>query len=83
MFAIITFINIANAQVKNESKDSLVVKPEIFNSLKKAEPGDINPGTPMMLDPSTTPMYYENFVLIIEGEFMKIVMEINGTKLII
>lgn len=41
MLAIITFINIANTQVKNESKDSLIVKPELFNSLKKAEPGDI------------------------------------------
>jgi len=74
MLAIITFINIANAQVKNESKDSLVLKPEIFNSLKKVEPGDIESGKPMMLDPSNTPMYYENFVLIKEGEFMKIMM---------
>ena len=74
MLAIITFINIANTQVKNESKDSLIVKPELFNSLKKAEPGDIESGTPMMLDPSTTPMYYENFVLIKEGDFIKIMM---------
>ena len=74
ILAIITFINIANAQVKNESKKSLIVKPEILNSLKKAEPGDIDSGTPMMLDPSTIPMYYENFVLIKEGEFMKIMM---------
>jgi hypothetical protein len=72
MLAIITFINIANTQVKNESKDSLIVKPELFNSLKKAEPGDIDSGTPMMLDPLTTPMYYENFVLIKEGDFIKI-----------
>lgn len=74
MLAIITFINIANAQVKNELKDSLAVIHEIFNSLKKAEPGDIDSGTPMMLNPSTTPMFYENFVLIKEGEFMKIMM---------
>jgi peroxiredoxin len=74
MLAIITFINIANTQVKNESKDSLIVKPELFNSLKKAEPGDIDSGTPMMLDPLTTPMYYENFVLIKEGDFIKIMM---------
>jgi peroxiredoxin len=74
MLAIITFVNIANAQVKNEPKDTLIVKPEIFNSLKKAEPGDIESGTPMMLNPSTTPMYYENFVLIKEGDFIKIML---------
>lgn len=74
MFAMITLINFATAQVKNDSKDSLIVKPKIFKSLKKAGPGDIDSGTPIMLNPSTTPMYNENFVLIKEGEFMKIMM---------
>ena len=74
MLAIITFINIANAQVKNELKDSLAVKHEILNNLKKAEPGDIDSSKPMKLDPSTTPMYYENFVLIKKDDLMKILM---------
>jgi peroxiredoxin len=74
IFAIITYINIVHAQVKNESKDSLVVKPEIFNSLKKAEPGDMDPSQPMMLNPSETPMYKEDYSLIKQTEFMSIMM---------
>ena len=90
ILSIITFVNFANAQVKNESNDSLKVKPEIFNRLKKAGPGDIESGTPMMLDPSTTPMYFENYALIKEGDFLKIMMSgdyipepyIDGNKVV-
>ena len=74
ILSITTIIYFASAQVKNESKDSLAMKHEILSGLKKAEPGDINVDKPMMLDPSTTPMYYENFALINEGEFMKVMM---------
>jgi hypothetical protein len=43
LFTFITFINIGCVQEKIESKDSSKVKPEIFNSLKKAEEGDLDP----------------------------------------
>lgn len=74
-FAITVILSNAIAQVTNVSQNTLA-KNNItkLENLKKAEPGDIYSGTPMMLDPSTTPMYYENFVLIKEGEFMKIMM---------
>ncbi|MFM7644848.1 MAG: TlpA family protein disulfide reductase [Sphingomonadales bacterium] len=70
-------MNIANAQVKKESKDTLLIKPKIFNGLKKAEPGDIDPGQPMMLNPSETPMYKEDYSLVEQSEFMTIMMSNN------
>jgi len=74
-FAITVILSNADAQVTNVPQDTLVKNNiNTLKDLKKAEPGDIDPGTPMMLDPSTTPMYNENFVLIKEGEFMKIMM---------
>lgn len=70
----IMFKMIANAQVKTELKDSLTLKPELFNSLKRAEPGDIDPGQPMMLNPVETPMYKDDYSLIELSEFMSIMM---------
>jgi peroxiredoxin len=74
-FAMTVILNNTVAQVTNVSDDTLV-KNNINSlyGLKKAEPGDIKTGTPMMLDPSTTPMYYENYILIKENEFMNIMM---------
>lgn len=77
ILSIITLMNIANAQVKKESKDTLLIKPKIFNGLKKAEPGDIDPGQPMMLNPSETPMYKEDYSLVEQSEFMTIMMSNN------
>jgi peroxiredoxin len=56
------------------SKDtsSYIVNP--LQNLKKAGPGDIDAGTPIMLNPATTLMYFENFEVIKEAEFMKIMM---------
>ena len=56
------------------SKDSSrhIVNP--LQNLKKAGPGDIDAGTPIMLNPATTLMYFENFEVIKEAEFMKIMM---------
>ena len=42
--------------------------------LSKAGPGDINANTPLMLDPTSTPMYDENFNLIDAAQFMNLVM---------
>jgi peroxiredoxin len=74
MLAIMTCVNFANAQAKNESQDSLAVKPQLFNSLKKAGPNDIDPGQPLMLNPSETPMFKEDFSLIELSEFMSVMM---------
>ena len=46
----------------------------VLQGLKKAGPGDIQPGTPMMLDPMSTPMYNEQFQKINPADFMKIMM---------
>ncbi|MCX8492065.1 MAG: TlpA disulfide reductase family protein [Cyclobacteriaceae bacterium] len=74
-FAITVILSNADAQVTNVPQDTLVKNNiNTLKDLKKVELGDIDPGTRMVLDPSTTPMYNENFVLIKEGEFMKIMM---------
>lgn len=46
----------------------------VLQGLKKAGPGDIQPGTPMMLDPMSTPMYNEQFQKINPADLMKIMM---------
>ena len=74
LFAWITLINVGCVQEKIESKDSSKVKPEIFNGLKKAEEGDLDPSQPMMLNPSETPMYKEDYSLVEESEFMSLMM---------
>jgi thiol-disulfide isomerase/thioredoxin len=74
-FAMILILNNTIAQVNIVSHDTLVKNnSNSLNGLKKAEPVDIETGTPIMLDPSSTPMYYENYILIKESEFMKIMM---------
>ena len=45
-----------------------------LEGLKLAEPGDIQQGTPLMLDPISTPMYNEQFQKINPADFMKIMM---------
>jgi thiol-disulfide isomerase/thioredoxin len=73
--AFVLAINLTNtiAQGTNFTQDTLVKNNHVLKNLKKAKPGDIEPGTPLMLDPSSTPMYDENFRLIKEHEFMKII----------
>jgi peroxiredoxin len=45
-----------------------------FEGLKLAGPDDIKRGTPLMLDPISTPIYDEQFQQINPSEFMKIMM---------
>ena len=45
-----------------------------LEGLKKAGPDDIDPNTPMMLNPMTTPMYFENLTLLKESDFMEAMM---------
>jgi hypothetical protein len=52
----------------NVPKDSIVKNNiNILKDLKKAEPEDIDRGTPILLDPLTTPMYYA-FTNLTNGE---------------
>ncbi len=75
ILAITILSNITLAQVSNVPQDTLVKNNiNALKSLKKAEPGDIPPGTPILLDPSSTPMYYEDFTLVQESDFMKIMI---------
>lgn len=60
-----------NAQV---SKDSTKYNVNPIQNLKKAGPEDIDTSKPIMLNPSITPMYFEDFEVIKEDEFMKIMM---------
>ena len=57
---------IQSDNIKNEST--------VLQGLKKAGPGDIQPGTPLMLDPMSMPMYDEQFQKINPADFMKIMM---------
>lgn len=45
-----------------------------IEGLKLAGPGDIQQGTPLMLDPNSTPIYDEQFQKINPADFMKIMM---------
>jgi hypothetical protein len=67
-FAITVILSNAYAQMANVPKDSLVKNNiNILKDLKKAEPEDIDRGTPILLDPLTTPMYYA-FTNLTNGE---------------
>jgi peroxiredoxin len=54
--------------------DSIKNESTVLQGLKKAGPGDIEPGTPLMLDPMSMPMYDEQFQKINPADFMKIMM---------
>ena len=45
-----------------------------LSGLRKAEPGDIEPGTPLMLNPYETPMFIEDTTRIKGEDFMKYMM---------
>ena len=45
-----------------------------LEGLKLAGPGDIQQGTPLMIDPLSTPLYDEQFQKINPSDFMKIMM---------
>ena len=60
-----------NAQVfKSDKESSKVNQSDPLQGLRKAGPDDINPSTPMMLNPMITPMYFENLTLLQEKDFM-------------
>jgi peroxiredoxin len=61
-----------NAQISNSEKVNDTSNP--LAGLKLAGPGDIDSGTPMMLDPMSMPMYDEQLQKINPADFMKIMM---------
>ena len=65
LFAGIVFVNFQF--INGQTTKSL-------EGLKLAGPGDIQQGTPLMIDPMSTPMYDEQFQKINPSDFMKIMM---------
>jgi hypothetical protein len=74
-FAMVIIVSNGIAQVTNLEQGTVVKKNiDLLKGLKKAEPGDIDAGKPLMLDPSATPIYSDNLSLIEGDEFMRIMM---------
>lgn len=61
-----------NAQISGSEK--VTDKSNPLSGLKLAGPGDIDSGTPMMLDPMSMPMYDQQLQKINPADFMKIMM---------
>lgn len=61
-----------NAQISNSEK--VIDKSNPLSGLKLAGPGDIDSGTPLMLDPMSMPMYDQQLQKINPADFMKIMM---------
>ena len=73
LFSILFFNSIEiNAQISISEKINDKSNP--LAGLKLAGPGDIDSGTPLMLDPMSMPMYNEQLQQINPADFMKIMM---------
>jgi peroxiredoxin len=70
----IMFIDSSWLSAQTTQSDSIKNESTVLQGLKKAGPGDIQPGTPLMLDPMSMPMYDEQFQKINPADFMKIMM---------
>ena len=57
---------------KNDTKSEHQENP--LKDLKKAGHEDLDPSKPIMLDPSSTPIYFENLTKLKEDDFMKAMM---------
>jgi peroxiredoxin len=64
----------ASSLAQQTMSDSTTKNPLALMGLSKAGPGDINANTPLMLDPTSTPIYDENFNPIDAAQFMNLVM---------
>jgi len=75
LLIIVVFSSVLNAQKnKSDHKSKNETKDNPLEGLRKAGPGDIDPSTPMMLNPMTTPIYFENLSLLKEDDFMNAMM---------
>jgi peroxiredoxin len=70
----IMFIDSSWLGAQTIQSDSIKNESTVLQGLKKACPGDIQPGTPLMLDPMSMPMYDEQLQKINPADFMKIMM---------
>ena len=70
----IMFIDSSWLSAQTTQSDSIKNESTVLQGLTKAGPGDIQPGTPLMLDPMSMPMYDEQFQKINPVDFMKIMM---------
>lgn len=69
------FMYRTNGFLSQTSKsDSINKNTNPLPGLKLAGPGDLSPNTPLMLDPMSTPIYDEQFNLIPQADFMKVMM---------
>ncbi len=69
------FSHLSLSQGTNTSQENSNGKViQALKDLKKAEPGDIDPGKPIMLDPTSIPMYNEDLVLLQGFDFMQAMM---------
>jgi peroxiredoxin len=69
------FSHLSLSQGTDASQDNSTGKAtKALKDLKKAEPGDIDPGKPIMLDPTSIPMYNEDMALLQGFDFMQAMM---------
>ena len=74
VLSILFLCTTASSLAQQTLSDSTTKNTLALMGLSKAGPGDINANTPLMLDPTSTPMYDENFNLIDAAQFMNLVM---------
>ena len=67
-------VNLNAQKTKSDKESAKANQTNPLEGLRKAGPGDIDPNTPMMLNPMTTPMYFENLSLLKESDFMEAMM---------
>jgi thiol-disulfide isomerase/thioredoxin len=72
---IVFFSRNLNAQQDDLRKKSATEnQSKPLDGLKKAGPGDIDPNIPMMLDPMSTPMYFEDLSVLNQNDFLNVMM---------
>ena len=74
VLSILFLCTTASSLAQQTLSDSTTKNTLALMGLSKAGPGDINANTPLMLDPTSTPIYDENFNLIDAAQFMNLVM---------
>lgn len=70
----ILFFNSFEINAQISGSENVIDKSNPLSGLKLAGPGDIDSGTPLMLDPMSMPMYDEQLQKINPADFMKIMM---------
>lgn len=71
---LITSMHVMGQSTTQSTTPSQQNTGEPLAGLRKAGPGDINPGTPLMLNPDVTPIYLEGKTQLTADDFMKYMM---------